>query len=47
MENKYFTPDITDIRVGEATPYEKSMQYLRKIAALCVQAGEQYGMPNR
>ena len=29
------------------SPHEASMQYLRKIAALAVQAGEKYGMPRR
>jgi len=28
-------------------PHEKSMEELRKIAAICVQMGEKYGMPCR
>lgn len=28
-------------------PHQDTMKYLRKIAALCVQAGENYGMPTR
>jgi hypothetical protein len=31
----------------EAAPYEKTMTYLRKIAALCVKQGEVHGMPDR
>lgn len=31
----------------EAVPYEKTMEYLRKIGALCIQAGETYGMTPR
>lgn len=30
-----------------AAPHTETMQYLRKIAALCVKAGETYGMPER
>jgi hypothetical protein len=29
------------------TPYTKSMEHLRKIAGICVQMGEKYGMPVR
>lgn len=32
---------------SEAEPYEKSMEYIRKIAGLCVKAGEQFGMKKR
>lgn len=28
-------------------PWPSAMDYIRKIAGLCVQAGEQYGMPER
>ncbi|MCB1711489.1 MAG: hypothetical protein KDH96_03095 [Candidatus Riesia sp.] len=28
-------------------PYSEAMDYIRKIAAICVQMGEQYGMPKR
>jgi hypothetical protein len=28
-------------------PYQESMEYIRKIAALCVKAGEMNGMPLR
>lgn len=28
-------------------PYKKSMSYIRKIAAICVQMGEKYGIENR
>lgn len=30
-----------------AEPHEEAMVYIRKIAALCVQAGEKNGMSNR
>lgn len=30
-----------------SVPHKEAMQYLRKIAALCVQAGEHHGMPRR
>ena len=30
-----------------ANPHESAMEHLRKIAALCVQAGEHFGMPSR
>ena len=30
-----------------SVPHKDAMEYLRKIAALCVQAGERYGMPDR
>jgi hypothetical protein len=30
-----------------AVPHTEAMEFLRKIAALCVQAGETYGMPVR
>ena len=29
------------------TPHQNSMEYLRKIAAICVQMGETYGMSER
>ena len=32
---------------GDVTPHRNTMEELRKIAAICVQMGEQYGMPNR
>lgn len=32
---------------GEKEPYAKTSGYLRKIAALCVKAGEDYGMSER
>ena len=32
---------------GDTAPHEASMNELRKIAAICVQMGEQYGMPKR
>ena len=32
---------------GGVTPHQDSMEELRKIAAVCVQMGEQYGMPSR
>lgn len=32
---------------GEQKPYTEAMSYIRKIAAICVQMGEQYGMPQR
>jgi len=28
-------------------PYQETLEYLRKIAGLCVAAGEKYGMPKR
>jgi hypothetical protein len=28
-------------------PHQASMEYIRKIAGLCVQLGEKYDMPNR
>ena len=31
----------------EKSPYENSMEYMRKIAAICVQMGEKYDMPER
>jgi len=30
-----------------SVPHQEAMEYLRKVAGLCVQAGEKYGMPNR
>jgi hypothetical protein len=30
-----------------SVPHEEAMEYLRKIAGLCVQAGENYGMAKR
>jgi len=30
-----------------SVPHENAMEYLRKVAGLCVQAGEKYEMPNR
>jgi len=30
-----------------STPYQNSMDYIRKISGLCVQLGEKYGMPER
>lgn len=30
-----------------AVPHTGAMTYLRKVAGLCVQAGEEYGMPER
>lgn len=32
---------------NEATPYVNTTQYLRKIAALCIKAGETFGMEGR
>lgn len=32
---------------NEQKPYENAMEYVRKIAAICVQMGESYGMPPR
>ena len=32
---------------GSSIPYNQAMEYLRKIAALCVKAGEDLGMPKR
>ena len=32
---------------GDVTPHQDTMEELRKIAAICVQMGEQYGMPIR
>lgn len=31
----------------DVEPYPKTMEYLRKVAALCVRAGEVFGMPER
>lgn len=31
----------------DSEPYTETSHYLRKIAALCIQSGEKYGMPNR
>ena len=31
----------------ERDPYPDAMEYIRKIAAICVQMGERYGMPKR
>ncbi len=31
----------------EKAPYEESMEYMRKIAAICVQMGEKYEMKER
>jgi hypothetical protein len=28
-------------------PYKESMKYIRKVAAICVQMGEKYGMKDR
>ena len=30
-----------------SVPHQEAIKYLRKIAALCVKAGESYGMPKR
>jgi len=30
-----------------SVPHQQSLEYLRKVAALCVQAGEKYGMSKR
>ena len=30
-----------------AVPHQEAIMYLRKIAGLCVQAGEKHGMPRR
>ncbi len=32
---------------ADSAPYQNTMTYLRKIAAICVNMGEQYGMPER
>ena len=32
---------------NDVSPYPKTGEYLRKIAALCVKAGEDYTMPER
>ena len=32
---------------GDVTPHQNCMEELRKIAAICVQMGEQNGMPQR
>ena len=32
---------------GDVTPHQDAMEELRKIAAICTQMGEQYGMPKR
>lgn len=32
---------------GAVEPHEDAMAEIRKIAAICVQMGEQYGMPER
>lgn len=32
---------------GDVEPHQSAMEELRKIAAICVQMGEEYGMPNR
>ena len=32
---------------GDVEPHQSAMEELRKIAAICTQMGEQYGMPNR
>ena len=39
--------EIRDVWYTDAAPYQKSMEYVRKIAALCIRAGEKYGMPGR
>jgi len=31
----------------EPTPYKDTMEFVRKIGALCVKAGENFGMPSR
>lgn len=31
----------------ERAPYPDAMEYIRKIAAICVQMGEKYNMPRR
>ena len=30
-----------------SVPHQETMEYLRKVAGLIVQAGEKYGMPSR
>jgi hypothetical protein len=32
---------------GDVTPHQDCLEELRKIAAICTQMGEQYGMPKR
>ena len=32
---------------GDITPHKATMVELRKIAAICIQMGEQFGMPKR
>ena len=32
---------------NEKSPYQNSMEYIRKIAAICVQMGEKYNMPKK
>jgi len=38
---------VTNAWYREAAPYPCSMDFIRKIAALCVQAGENHGMAPR
>ena len=44
---QYNLAKCTDAWYRGAYPHTDAMQYMCKIAALCVQAGERYGMPER
>ena len=44
---QYNLTKATEAWYKGAVPHQEAMEYLRKIAGLCVQAGENYGMPER
>lgn len=44
---EYNTRKLQDAWYTERQPYPNSMNYVRKIAALCVQMGERFGLPQR
>ena len=44
---RYNLDKMNESWYGEQDPYEESMEYVRKIAAICVQMGEKYEMKER
>lgn len=44
---EYNLNKVRDMWYNTTDPHMDSMEYFRKIAAICVQMGERYGMPPR
>jgi hypothetical protein len=44
---QYNLNKAVDAWYKDSVPHQETMEYLRKVAGLCVQAGECYGMPKR